>query len=95
MPLPRGPKRHYTVNHTRREYVRGIASTNTEEGFFGLLKRGITGTFHHVGEQHLDRYLDEFTFRYDRREMTDAERAIATIKATEGKRLTLRPVTSA
>jgi len=83
-------KHHRTVNHSRREYVRGMASTNTVEGFFSLLQRGVVGTYHHVSEQHLDNYLNEFCFRYDRRTMTDGERAAEAIKAAEGKRLTLK-----
>ncbi|MFZ1992318.1 MAG: IS1595 family transposase, partial [Alphaproteobacteria bacterium] len=48
---------HETVNHGIGEYVRGDAHTNTIEGYFSILKRGITGTYHHVSEQHLKRYL--------------------------------------
>jgi hypothetical protein len=44
--------------------VRDNVHTNTIEGFFGLLKRGITGTYHFVGKKHLHRYLAEFDFRY-------------------------------
>jgi len=69
------------------EYVNVNAHTNTLEGWFALLKRGVTGTFHHVSEQHLDRYVDEFAFRYNRRDITDAERAFQAIKKVGGKRL--------
>lgn len=48
----------------------------------------MTGTFHHVSEQHLDRYIDEFAFRYNRREITDAERTVHALKKVGGKRLT-------
>jgi transposase-like protein len=75
------------VEHSRRQYVNGRAHTNTLEGWFALLKRGVTGTFHHVSEQHLDRYIDEFAFRYNRRNVCDAERAAIAIKASGGKRL--------
>ena len=78
---------HETVNHSRKEYVRGDAHTNTVEGFFALLKRGIVGSFHSVSRQHLGRYVDEFAYRYDRRKMTDGDRTVAAIKASEGKRL--------
>jgi hypothetical protein len=47
---------HETVAHTKGEYVRGNVHTNTVEGYFSLLKRGLIGTYHHVGEQHLQRY---------------------------------------
>ncbi len=56
---------HHSANHTIGEYVRGDAHTNTIEGYFAILKRGIIGTYHHVSEQHLKRYLAEFDFRYN------------------------------
>lgn len=59
---------HETVNHQAGEYVRGDVHTNTIEGFFSILKRGIIGTFHHVSPQHLQRYVAEFDFRYNHRE---------------------------
>jgi transposase-like protein len=81
---------HHVVNHSKREYARGEAHTNTVEGFFALLQRGIVGSFHTVSRQHLGRYVDEFAYRYDRRKMTDAERTVAAIKSAEGKRLMYR-----
>ncbi len=54
---------HKTVNHSANEYVRGDAYTNTVEGYFAILKRGIYGVYHHVSEAHLHRYLAEFDFR--------------------------------
>jgi transposase-like protein len=82
-----------TVNHGIEEYVRGEAHTNTIEGYFSILKRGITGTYHHVSQQHLKRYLAEFDFRYNERTalgVSDAERADKALKGIEGKRLTYR-----
>src|SRR5579863_4556871 len=58
---------HGTVKHSEDEYVRGTAHTNTVEGFFSILKRGITGVYQHVSEEHLKRYLAEFDFRYSNR----------------------------
>jgi transposase-like protein len=78
---------HETVDHGAGEYVRDDVHTNTLEGWFSLLKRGVTGTFHHVSEQHLDRYVNEFVYRYNNREITDTERAKKAVRATEGKRL--------
>ena len=75
------------VDHGTGEYVRGNVHTNTVEGWFALLKRGVTGTFHHVSEEHLDRYVDEFAFRYNRRDITDGERAVQAIRKVGGKRL--------
>lgn len=82
---------HEAVNHTAGEYVRGEAHTNTVESYFAVLKRGITGTYHHVSQQHLKRYLAEFDFRYNERaalEVTDAERATKAVKGVIGKRVT-------
>lgn len=81
---------HETVNHGNEEYVRGNAHVNTAEGFFSLLKRGINGTYHHVGKQHLGQYLSEFDFRYNTRTLTDGQRAIEGIRKAEGKRMMLR-----
>jgi len=78
---------HEIVDHGAGEYVNGDAQTNTVEGWFALLRRGVTGTFHHVSEQHLDRYVDEFAFRYNRRKITDAERTVSAIQKIGGKRL--------
>jgi transposase-like protein len=62
---------HGRVTHSRREYVSKqdpSVHTNTVEGYFSILKRGIIGTFHHVSEAHLGRYLSEFDFRHNTRE---------------------------
>ena len=75
---------HQTVNHSKKEYVRGTASTNTIEGYFSLLKRGLTGTYHHVSKHHLHRYLAEFDFRYNARKSDDAMRVVLALKHTEG-----------
>lgn len=81
------------MNHTEHEYVNGDAHTNTVEGWFSLLKRGVTGTFHHVSEQHLDRYVDEFAFRYNTRKIKDAERTIHALRKVGGKRLMYKETT--
>lgn len=87
------PMKHESVNHSAKEYVRGQVHTNTVEGFFSLLKRGITGSFHHVSKGHLFRYCDEFAFRYNTRTAlgyTDGERTALIVKGAEGKRLTYK-----
>ncbi len=66
-------KSHEVVNHSKYEYVRGNVTTNTVEAFFGLLKRGVNGTFHHVSKEHLHRYLAEFDFRYNLRKLKDKD----------------------
>jgi transposase-like protein len=82
--------RHSTVNHAAEEYVRDEVHTNTVESHFALLKRGIFGTFHNVSEAHLHLYLNEFDFRANTRELTDAERAAALLAGAKGKRLLYR-----
>jgi transposase-like protein len=83
---------HHTVDHSK-EFVRAvILHTNFAESYHSLLKRGLIGAFHHVSEKHLPRYLREFEFRWNSREVTDGERTAVAIKATEGKRLTYRPL---
>lgn len=82
-----------TVNHGIEEYVRGDAHTNTVEGYFSILKRGINGTYHHVSQQHLKRYLAEFDFRYNERValgVNDFDRTAKALKGIAGKRLTYR-----
>ena len=81
---------HHAVNHSQGEYVRGDAHVNTGESFFALLKRGIYGSFHSVSKQHLDRYCDEFSFRWNHREIDDSARTKEAIKGVEGKRLSYR-----
>lgn len=88
-------ERHEVINHSKYEYARTAADgfrvhTNTIEGFFGLLKRGINGTYHQVGSQHLHRYLAEFDFRYSNRKIKDDARAALALKGTMGKRLQLK-----
>lgn len=84
---------HDTVNHGAEEYVRGDAHTNTIEGYFGIFKRGMVGVYQHCSPKHLQRYLDEFDFRYSNRKalgIEDTERTLRAIKGAEGKRLTYR-----
>lgn len=89
---------HEKVKHGAKEYVRGDVTTNTVEGFFGVFKRGMRGTYQHCGEQHLQRYLDEFNFRYSNRAamgVDDSKRAERAIKGADGKRLTYQGARSA
>ena len=76
---------HQAVNHSAREYVRGLAHTNSVEGFFSLLKRGVVGTFHHISEQHLPLYLAEFDHRHNTRFLTDGERTVIGLRKANGK----------
>jgi hypothetical protein len=82
---------HETVKHTHAEYVRDEVHTNTVEGYFSILKRGIYGCYFHVSEAHLKRYLAEFDFRYSNRAklgVDDAMRADLALAGVKGKRLT-------
>jgi transposase-like protein len=87
-------RKHDQVNHSADEYVRyenGLCiTTNSIEGYFATLKRGINGVYHHVGKQHLHRYLSEFDFRYNSRKEKDGDRTLMALKSTGGKRLMLR-----
>lgn len=58
---------HATVNHFQKEWVRGIVHTNTLESVWSLFKRSIVGSYHQISVKHLDRYLDEFEFRFNNR----------------------------
>jgi transposase-like protein len=84
-----------TVNHSAKEYVRDDAYTNTAEGYFSILKRGVYGIYQHVSEAHLNRYLAEFDFRYSYRIKTgfdDTARFDRALMGVVGKRLTYRTV---
>jgi transposase-like protein len=86
---------HEVVNHGAKEYTRGDVTINTAEGMFGVFKRGMVGVYQHCGEQHFQRYLDEFTFRFNNRTKLgaeDSERAIKLAQGMEGKRLTYRRI---
>lgn len=91
---------HEAVDHNK-QYTRkakgnaATVHTNTAEGYFSLVKRGLVGTYHHVSPAHLPRYLAEFDFRMNTRKKLgygDAERAALIVKGGEGKRLTYRQV---
>lgn len=87
---------HDTVDHGIGEYVRGDVHTNTVEGYFSIMKRGLNGVYQHVSEKHLKRYLGEFDFRYSYRQklgFDDLDRTKLALKGIEGKRLTYRTAT--
>jgi transposase-like protein len=58
---------HKRVNHAAKVYVEGDAHTNTLEGFWSLLKRGIDGVYHSVSTKHLQSYVSEYAWRYNHR----------------------------
>ena len=83
---------HETVTHGVKEYVRPGTDihSNTVEGVFSLIRRGVMGTFHSVSRKHLPNYLNEFQFRWNTRKMNDGQRVTAAIKTIAGKRLEYR-----
>jgi hypothetical protein len=85
--------RHESVNHSKFEWKRDEAHTNTIEGVFSVFKRGMVVTYQHCGEDHLKRYLAEFDFRYNNRaalEISDKQRTDIALGQIGGKRLTYR-----
>ena len=93
--IGKGFASHEVVDHAAGEYARGDVTTNTVEGFFGILKMGIGGVFQHVSAQHLHRYVSEFEFRYNHRKalgVNDSERADNLLSGVVGKRLTYQTV---
>jgi len=80
--------KHAAVNHQKREYVRGVVTTNGIENFWSLLKRGIKGTYVQVDPAHLFRYVDERTFTFNERNLTDLGRFSLLLSRVSGKRLT-------
>ena len=85
--------KHETVRHVKGEYARGDVNSNSVEGHFGIFTRGLIGTYQHISEQHLSRYLAEFDFRMSNRValgVHDVGRAARILKGAEGKRLTYR-----
>lgn len=86
--------RHSVIRHSWKIYARKegdvLISTNTIEGYFSILKRGINGVYHHVGKQHLHRYLSEFDFRYNSRHVEDGQRSLLAIRKIAGRRLKYR-----
>lgn len=83
---------HETVDHAKFEYVRGDVHTNTLDGFWSLLKRGIIGIYHQVSVDHLHRYCNEFEYRYNTRKEKDSDRFSSVLTRLNGK-LTYKALT--
>jgi transposase len=73
---------HQTVIHSNWEYVRGSVHTNTIEGVWSLLKRGIYGIYHQTSKKHLQAYCDEFSFRHNRRKYSEYNKVNACLLAS-------------
>lgn len=78
-------KTHKKVNHSAKEYVRGNVHTNSIESFWAILKRGIFGIYHHVDRKHLDKYIDEFEFRFNSKDISDVDRFNAMLSFSNGR----------
>jgi transposase-like protein len=83
---------HSFVKHNAGEYVNGLAHTNTIEGFWSLLKRGIFGIYHSASKKHLQMYVDEFVFRYNTRHNGENTR-FNLLLANTAHRLTYKELT--
>lgn len=91
--------KHESVNHSKDEYVRYIKQggrkafkihTNSIEGYWSLLKRGINGIYHWASKKHIQKYLNEFSFRYNERKISDFDRFTTWFIGCENKRLTYK-----
>ena len=81
------PYRHGTVKHSAKEYVHGMAHTNGIESFWAMLKRGYEGTYHHMSDKHLGRYVTEFEGRHNGRPADTIDQMRTIAHNMDGKRL--------
>ena len=88
------PFDHETVKHSVSEYVNGMVHTNGIESFWALLKRGYHGTYHHMSEKHLSRYVGEFSGRHNVRDRNTIDQMSGLARGMVGKRLTYRELVS-
>ena len=79
---------HQIVNHGKRQYAEGEKYTNTLKGFWGLFKRCIIGIYHQVSQKHLQRYVDESVFRYNKRKLNNHTRFSQFFELMPGKKIT-------
>jgi transposase-like protein len=88
--------KHESVNHSAGEYSRGVASTNSIESVWAVLKRGVYGTFHHISPKHVGRYTDESAWRLNEGNVKNhtTERLDSMVGAISGKRLTYERLTA-
>jgi transposase-like protein len=94
----KGLSKHYnheTVSHSSGEYVRGAVHTNGIENFWSLFKRGLNGIYHQVSPKHLDRYCQEYAFRFNRRGASQREKFNTAVEQADGRRLTYKALIAA
>ena len=89
------PFDHETVKHSVSEFVNGMAHTNGIESFWAMLKRGYHGTYHHMSEKHLNRYVGKFAGRHNGRPADTINQMQATVRNMAGKRLRYTDLTGA
>jgi transposase-like protein len=84
-----GPEyaKHSVITHSTKEYARGPVHTNTAESSHALVKRGIVGIYHNISREYLHRYLWQYDFLWNNRQLNDGERTVKGIQGAEGKRL--------
>lgn len=87
---------HSTVNHSEKEFVRGVISTNAVESVWAVLKRSIVGTYHHVSKKHLPRYINEAAFRLNEGDVKNdlMDRIEALCRKMVGVRLSYEELTA-
>lgn len=76
---------HHYIDHAAKQYADGDITTNGVENFWSHLKRGINGVYFHVSKKHLHRYCDEFSYRFNTRDVTDCERFEAILNRVNGR----------
>jgi len=86
---------HYFIDHSKGQYADGDISTNTIEGFWTLLKRGYIGIYHSMSRKHLQKYVDEFVFRYNTRQITDKQKFDTVLFRTQAYRMTYQDLIAA
>jgi transposase-like protein len=73
------------VQHSKREWAKGPVHTNNVENFWSVMKRGVYGIYHQISYKHLQRYCDEFAYRYNSRKMKDSDRFVQSIRNCQGR----------
>jgi hypothetical protein len=86
---------HSKVDHSKGQYVDGDCYTNTIEGFWSLLKRGYIGIYHYMSKKHLQKYVDEFVFRYNTRMISDSDKFNFLLSVTRGYSMTYNDLVAA
>lgn len=76
---------HSIVNHGAEEFVNGDAHTNSIESFWAYLKRGIIGIYHHTSDKHLEKYINEFIFRFNNKKLTEGSKFDVYLANSKGR----------